>query len=1067
MTSFKRWFGAGAIAVLVLALIACPAAVEPPPTIAAEIPDMDFAADDRTARTVSLGNKFTGATNATYTATVAPPSGVVTATVSGSTLTVTPVAAGVANVTVTAKGDEGSVAQTFKVTINAPEPDPVRPDPNQAPTSNPIPDQTLTVVDDPMKTLDLSMYFDDADADDVLTYGASSNMEMYATATVEGSTLTITAVAAGTARVTVTATDGKVQVPASRSFNVRVLPENNKPPEVVTGTIRTVGGMVGESADPIDLSRYFTDPEGDSLEFNADSSDDSIATATVEGSMLTVGLVAVGKATIEVTASDGMSNNDEEPNPAAELVLRVTVTATPNVAPEVSMEIPDQSLEMDFMATDDLDLSMYFSDSDSGPSALEYTAVSDMEMYATAMVEGSTLTITAVAAGTATITVTASDGADEVMDTFTVTVTSPSVPEATSELPDQTFDHDDMTERMFRLSDFFLKATGYMVGVEPEGVVEAVEAEGELTLTPVAAGRAVVTVTPSNSGGSGSSQTITVFVESAPLPMSIKPLPSQRFPSDAEPMMITLSEYFSGATGYEAVSNTPTVLMAAAADGMLTLTPVMYGMASVTVTPSNSGGNGTAQTFNVTVQAKPSLKKDMEFENRNITVVPDPFPPSDVAGADDAARLVTLRAVPVDTDPAETTAARAAFNAAAKRYMLTDYITDLDGEDSELEFSATTTDPKVVAVYSTPEMSFTVPTSATLNKMMVEDSDDITILGRKVGTATITVTAKDGDTDMLMKSWMFMVTVAATNTAPTVVATGTLDGDAAAGTTDATGLHFPGAPTAAGSTNHRYHDFAILADRGRFLSTGEDNAVKKLKVDLATLFVDPDVEVNQRSTGDTWEFSATSDNKDVVTVDLESTDNRTKPDEHNVVITRVGSGDATITLKVTDSFGESAMHTFAVKVNHAPMAQGSQDEPMTLGNAADEEVAKFRKLSDAPAAIAAVTIDLADYFSDKDSDDALWCSGNKRGDEKVTSQLAVAIDNTANERTLTLTAAALTGDAADGKRSPGIAYLDVICADRTDSDGSGAIDADDKDLEEAMATLTVEIVKSRDFSIGR
>ena len=55
--------------------------------------------------------------------------------------------------------------------------------------------------------MDVSAYFSDADIGDMLTYAASSDMEMYATAMVNGSMLTITGVAAGMATITVTATD--------------------------------------------------------------------------------------------------------------------------------------------------------------------------------------------------------------------------------------------------------------------------------------------------------------------------------------------------------------------------------------------------------------------------------------------------------------------------------------------------------------------------------------------------------------------------------------------------------------------------------------------------------------------------------------------------------------------------------------------------------------------------------------------------------------------------------------------------------------------------------------------
>ena len=76
--------------------------------------------------------------------------------------------------------------------------------------------------------------------------------------------------------------------------------------------------------------------------------------------------------------------------------------------------------------SDAMDVSSYFSDADMGDT-LTYTAMSDMEMYATADIPAgsSMLTISGVAAGMATITVTATDmdGA-YAMQTIMVTVTS-------------------------------------------------------------------------------------------------------------------------------------------------------------------------------------------------------------------------------------------------------------------------------------------------------------------------------------------------------------------------------------------------------------------------------------------------------------------------------------------------------------------------------------------------------------------------------------------------------------------------------------------------------------------
>ena len=83
------------------------------------------------------------------------------------------------------------------------DPDPVNTAPMAVGTIDPV-----TVTAGQMSEMDVSGYFSDADMDDTLTYTAMSDMTMYATATVDNmGMVTITGVAAGTATITVTATD--------------------------------------------------------------------------------------------------------------------------------------------------------------------------------------------------------------------------------------------------------------------------------------------------------------------------------------------------------------------------------------------------------------------------------------------------------------------------------------------------------------------------------------------------------------------------------------------------------------------------------------------------------------------------------------------------------------------------------------------------------------------------------------------------------------------------------------------------------------------------------------------
>ena len=58
-----------------------------------------------------------------------------------------------------------------------------------------------------------------------------------------------------------------------------------------------------EDGEParLDVSGNFTDPNGDSLTFEAQSSDESVATVSMDGSTVTVTPVGAGTASITVT----------------------------------------------------------------------------------------------------------------------------------------------------------------------------------------------------------------------------------------------------------------------------------------------------------------------------------------------------------------------------------------------------------------------------------------------------------------------------------------------------------------------------------------------------------------------------------------------------------------------------------------------------------------------------------------------------------------------------------------------------------------------------------------------
>ena len=239
---------------------------------------------------------------------------------------------------------------------------------------------------------------------------------------------------------------------------------NRAPVAVGTIPAQTIGA--GETVT-VDVSPYFSDPDGDILTYSARTSDADVATASASGSTVTIGAAAqktgTGTASAQIPPVDttGVSSGylDMEQDAsiraieelhrnqaaaiqasgstvtitaAAQETVTVTVTARDpdglsatqeisvtvdevNQAPEAVGMIPTQMV--DTGQTVDVDATPWFSDPDD--DKLTYEATTLDSNVATVTVSGSIVTVEGIAQGAAKIEITASDpGGLSAMQTF-------------------------------------------------------------------------------------------------------------------------------------------------------------------------------------------------------------------------------------------------------------------------------------------------------------------------------------------------------------------------------------------------------------------------------------------------------------------------------------------------------------------------------------------------------------------------------------------------------------------------------------------------------------------------
>ena len=552
-----------------------------PPQVVKAFPNREAPVGDQVVTRVSSHFADPDGDPLTFAAASAD-TGVATVTTAGDEVTVRGIRPGVTTITVTAIDPEGlSVGQDFTMTV-----------PNRAPQlADTLPDLVVEVGGE--TTTDLTQYFADPDGEE-LTFTATSSIASVAEVDVAGIEMTVGAIAKGTAAITVMATDAGGLL-AAQEFKVTV---PNRAPQV-SDTISDLELEVGSEVVE-DVSRRFADPDGDTLTFAAVSSSAAVAVAAVSGERLTVAAIAKGTAIIEVTATDNEGL-------AASLSFSVMV---PNRAPLASEALPDVEIEVGDLVG--IDPASHFTDPDG--DVLTFAAESSDVSRVTAVVADDRVRMSGVAKGTATVTITATDPEGlAVAQSFRVMVPN-RAPEASEALPDVEVEVGELVgiDPASHFTDPDGDALTFAAESSDESLVAANVADDQVRVGGVAKGIATVTVTATDTEGLAVAQSFRVRVPNR-APLASEVLPDVEI-EVGDRVGIDPASHFTDPDGdalaFTAESSDESLVAVGVAGDQVSVSGVAKGIATVTITATDTEGLAVVQSFRVRVPNRAPLASE-------------------------------------------------------------------------------------------------------------------------------------------------------------------------------------------------------------------------------------------------------------------------------------------------------------------------------------------------------------------------------------------------------------------------------------------------------------------------
>ena len=613
-----------------------------------------------------------------------------------------------------------------------------------------VPEQTLTVGE----SVTVDLCFDDPNGE-MLDHRVVSSDPAVATAVATGNTVTTTAVSPGVALVTMIVTD-PTGLKAQQNFRV-VVP--NRSPTAV-GTIPDREVTVGDSAT-INVSAYFSEPDGQVLGYAAAVSDSSRLAATVEGAVLTVVAVAKGDIIVTVTATD----------PGGLSATQSFVLTVPNRPPVAVDSIAARIV--DAGSADTVEVAPFFTDPD-GDSLSYAAAVSDSTPMS-AEVTGSAVIVTALAKGEAEVTVTATD--DEGLSAeqrFMVAIPN-RAPQVADKIAARTLFKDEADT--LALARFFTDPDGdslsYAAAVSDSTLMSAEVTGSAVIVTALAKGEAEVTVTATDDEGLSAVQRFRVAVPNRAPQVADKIAARTLFKDEAD--TLALARFFTDPDGdalswsAETSNNGVVGFEVSAAEGTLAITAVRQGEATVTVTARDADGGEASQSFGVTVPnreptAARALPAQVLTQGQSATV--------DVSMAfiDPDGDPLAFRAASSDTAVVRASVAGAGVTLEARRrgtVTVTVTARDAHGGEANQSFGVTVPNREPTVERALPAQVLAQGQSATVDvstAFIDPDGDPlafraassdtavvrasvagagVTLEARRRGTVTVTVTARD------------------------------------------------------------------------------------------------------------------------------------------------------------------------------------------------------------------------------------------------------------------------------------------------------------------------------------